>query len=99
MVLQPGAFYASVSLGYGTSESACFAPPDWVPEGGRAARQLAHRRSPAQFCHDQLLVSVGTSPPALAYADQHAAEQHVNCRKFLPTLSGCSVWEDPGPRG
>lgn len=58
IALQPGAFYASLSLGYGTSESTCWALADWIPRGRRAARQLAHRHTPTSLCHDHLLLSV-----------------------------------------
>ncbi|KAK9846950.1 hypothetical protein WJX84_002284, partial [Apatococcus fuscideae] len=57
IALQPGAFYASLSLGYGTSESTCWALADWIPRGRRAARQLAHRHTPTSLCHDHLLLS------------------------------------------
>ncbi len=58
VVLQPGAFYASISMGLGTSESACFAPLDWVSQGTRCVSQLAQRHAQSVFCHDQLLLAV-----------------------------------------
>ena len=52
----PGAYHSEFDCGFNFSESACFAPLDWLPHGQNAVELYSERERKTSISYDKLLL-------------------------------------------